>query len=587
MQQDIQRYADAIYSPLHNPAMSIPVDPDPGAAATASRGTAAPASAHPPSLRLPLPLPLQLPLVQIGPPSPCTPPVSPLPAAANAATASASAGKLKLRNTKQLSLFVPSAAAALSADPPSPTLGQYRDITETRSLPPTPRLALHPVNGPNQIITDGNGNGSITMGSDADLLDPEARNRLTAALNGSMTMKRRTSLPRLNLAATRSLTLPSSTWSNAGEVPPTPSVGTAAPHLPMPLTVENLVARNREAGAPALEDSSEAQEEFPYQYGPKEILPGLYLGSEQNAKDPAILRKHGITTVLCVAKEVQCPWLTEVSCPDIPEAEEEMEEEQMDEAALVPPHAAATLAMGNRLRVTASDVSTPHLSPDSRSRSSSRPLLIRSSASTPNLQLRFREAVASTSDLSSADSHSRDPSLACSNSTVARSAALHSGYLHREFPSNRLSGRPAIRYTKLPWGHDEDDIATHFATYSICELIDQAREEGGSCLVHCQLGVSRSATLMIGYCMRQAGLGTEEALTGVKTMHESYTYVRARSRWVAPNIGLLVSIRIRAQFANFADTALRLEGAARAIRASPCFAARQSTPPIHQFRLLR
>jgi hypothetical protein len=462
-----------------------------------------------------------VPPVVVGVPSSitCCTPVSPGPAFSPSR---------KLRNAKQLSLFVPSSGSGRHS--PAPPLSEAQvptglDITETRSLPSTPRLANHTVNGTNDSVDE--------------MLDPECRGELASALKGTMTMKRRTSLPRLSIAATRSLAIPMQEQSKATDIPPTPSIE-GSRGLPLPLTVENLVARNREAGAPIAANSAEAHEEFPYQHGPKEILPGLYLGSEQNAKDPAILQAFGISAVLCVAKEVTCPWLQDLDCPDIPEADEDELKDSSSSSQASDSEREPDLCYTIRRTAQLPSLHIPATAVESLQPprgSPSRPFLIRSSASTPNLQQDFRETTTNAAEID----HQRPAShYAAASDTPIRISSPHPGYLYKTFAANRSTGRPALSYTKLPWGHDEDDIATHFSTYNICDLIDRARADGGRCLVHCQLGVSRSATLMIGYCMRQACLGKEEALTDVKTMHETYSYVRAKSRWVAPNIGLLV-----------------------------------------------
>lgn len=351
-------------------------------------------------------------------------------------------------------------------------------------------------------------------------------------------MRRRTSLPRLKI-------LPSKI--GAGRDNPTPSTPLfARPKNSVPaLMVESLVARNKEAGAPLVE-SGEAEEDFPYQLGPKEILPGLFLGSEQNAKDPAILTRLGITHVICCAKEVSCPWLNDVGPLDVSQtiAMNDAGADGQDRAPTplnsdgrvnsmdVP----ASLALPSRSLQSVSASSGHEVSYSS---SPSRPVFLRPAVSTPNLKEKSRGSTYFTM-------RQEGSPLELSNSTLQttflRVAPGHSGYLHRHVPADHSTGRPALLYTKLPWGHDEEDVAKHFETYQICELIDKARQDGGRCLVHCQLGVSRSATLMIGYCMRQA-FSKQDAglLENVKSMHDSYTFVRAKSRWVAPNIGLLVS----------------------------------------------
>jgi dual specificity MAP kinase phosphatase len=68
----------------------------------------------------------------------------------------------------------------------------------------------------------------------------------------------------------------------------------------------------------------------------------------------------------------------------------------------------------------------------------------------------------------------------------------------------------------------------------ICDWIDKAREEGGQVLVHCRVGVSRSATVTIAYVMKHLGLPLVDA----------YLIVRSRrlSVLIQPNMRLLYNL---------------------------------------------
>ncbi|KAJ7576830.1 hypothetical protein C8J56DRAFT_799565 [Mycena floridula] len=68
----------------------------------------------------------------------------------------------------------------------------------------------------------------------------------------------------------------------------------------------------------------------------------------------------------------------------------------------------------------------------------------------------------------------------------------------------------------------------------ICEWIDKARKEGGQVLVHCRVGVSRSATVTIAYVMKHLGLSLVDA----------YLIVRSRrlSVLIQPNMRLLYNL---------------------------------------------
>jgi dual specificity MAP kinase phosphatase len=67
-----------------------------------------------------------------------------------------------------------------------------------------------------------------------------------------------------------------------------------------------------------------------------------------------------------------------------------------------------------------------------------------------------------------------------------------------------------------------------------CAWIERARAQGGTVLIHCRVGVSRSATLTIAYVMMHAGLSLVDA----------YLLVRSRrlSVLIQPNMRLLYNL---------------------------------------------
>lgn len=85
-------------------------------------------------------------------------------------------------------------------------------------------------------------------------------------------------------------------------------------------------------------------------------------------------------------------------------------------------------------------------------------------------------------------------------------------------------------YIHVPWDHNSeilDDL------YSLCQIIENRVSNGKNVLIHCQLGVSRSASLVIAY-----GL-----FKGFKSdFHSMYTFVKERSQWVGPNMSLIYQL---------------------------------------------
>ena len=85
-------------------------------------------------------------------------------------------------------------------------------------------------------------------------------------------------------------------------------------------------------------------------------------------------------------------------------------------------------------------------------------------------------------------------------------------------------------YHHIPWEHSTDIVPD---LYGLVKLIDERVQEGKKVLVHCQLGVSRSASLIVAY-----GLYKNPTIT----VKEAYDAVKRRSKWISPNMGLIMQL---------------------------------------------
>ncbi|KAJ5103807.1 hypothetical protein N7532_004336 [Penicillium argentinense] len=85
-------------------------------------------------------------------------------------------------------------------------------------------------------------------------------------------------------------------------------------------------------------------------------------------------------------------------------------------------------------------------------------------------------------------------------------------------------------YLHVSWDHNSeilDDLLP------LCELIDDRIDQRKKVLVHCQLGASRSASLVIAY-----GLYKNRHMD----FNSMYEQVKARSQWVGPNMSLIYQL---------------------------------------------
>lgn len=84
-------------------------------------------------------------------------------------------------------------------------------------------------------------------------------------------------------------------------------------------------------------------------------------------------------------------------------------------------------------------------------------------------------------------------------------------------------------YIYVPWEHNSkltDDLDM------LTGLMQARSREGKRILVHCQCGVSRSASLIVAYVMRMQQLG----------VHESYEWVKSRASNISPNMTLIFQL---------------------------------------------
>ncbi|KAG0274247.1 hypothetical protein BGZ95_009975 [Linnemannia exigua] len=93
--------------------------------------------------------------------------------------------------------------------------------------------------------------------------------------------------------------------------------------------------------------------------------------------------------------------------------------------------------------------------------------------------------------------------------------------------------RGTIDFKSLAWTHHQKDLLRDFpAAFAMIDAALAANNGQGKALVHCQLGVSRSASLVIAYVMRARGMGLTEA----------YDFVKQRSGVISPNMSLMYQL---------------------------------------------
>ncbi|PLW37230.1 hypothetical protein PCASD_15349 [Puccinia coronata f. sp. avenae] len=305
---------------------------------------------------------------------------------------------------------------------------------------------------------------------------------MKANVTGGLSMKRRTSIPRLSLGGI------SSNDSSRGAYDPVQLIGRnskSVMNTPVQLHFDPVAAgegrqelMSSQAGVRGkghIEIPSEpTTESYPYEYQPKEVLPDVSLGSEQNARDGNLLSSMGFGLIINVAKEVDCPWEATSSPAPI-------------------------------------EHSWPKLQPNKKG------FMVRPTASTPNLKRSFEGKICVSLPKQPQPSHNpHNPNRTSSSPGL---------FQLKRLDADRKTLRPSLDYIKLPWSHDQDGLAEIFSSSEVFSLIDRARESKLKTLIHCQCGVSRSATFVIGYCMREA-VYLPDKLPLSSRMYDAYSFVK-------------------------------------------------------------
>ncbi|KAF9569747.1 hypothetical protein CPC08DRAFT_701630 [Agrocybe pediades] len=220
------------------------------------------------------------------------------------------------------------------------------------------------------------------------------------------------------------------------------------PERPRRPSVISLPAANPTVSLLHRKDEDGGSPSVPYSDGPIQVIPGIWIGSEDNARDWKGLLERGIRSILNVAKEVASPF--------------------------------DTFPNGQSLR---------------------------SAASTPN----FR------------DRKHPDPTY---------------------YPAHLPSGRPAMHYLKLQWSHGQQNLVGEGFKEGMA-FADAALNRGEGCLIHCQCGISRSATMVIALVMRAAAEkhpSVPPEVWALPGMQGAYTFVKEKSPHVGPNMSLIYQL---------------------------------------------
>ncbi|KAL6709262.1 tyrosine/serine/threonine protein phosphatase [Coniothyrium glycines] len=86
-------------------------------------------------------------------------------------------------------------------------------------------------------------------------------------------------------------------------------------------------------------------------------------------------------------------------------------------------------------------------------------------------------------------------------------------------------------YIHMPWEHNTDIVPD---LYKLVKLMDERVQQGKRVLIHCQCGVSRSASLIVAY-----GLYKDPRMS----VQEAYDKAKKRSKWIGPNMNLIMQLQ--------------------------------------------
>lgn len=124
-----------------------------------------------------------------------------------------------------------------------------------------------------------------------------------------------------------------------------------------------------------------------------------------------------------------------------------------------------------------------------------------------------------------------DPQTAMSEASFKSALEYQSSDSGAATPTTLTPNSASLpEYLHVSWDHNSeilDDLLP------LCELIDDRISQGKKVLVHCQLGASRSASLVIAY-----GLYKNRHLD----FNSMYEIVKGRSQWVGPNMSLIYQL---------------------------------------------
>ncbi|KAL6158295.1 tyrosine/serine/threonine protein phosphatase [Exserohilum turcicum] len=86
-------------------------------------------------------------------------------------------------------------------------------------------------------------------------------------------------------------------------------------------------------------------------------------------------------------------------------------------------------------------------------------------------------------------------------------------------------------YIHMPWEHNTDIVPD---LHKLVRMIDERVQQGKRVLIHCQCGVSRSASLIVAY-----GLYKDPQMS----VQEAYDRAKKRSKWIGPNMNLIMQLQ--------------------------------------------